>query len=533
MYMSARHQEGLAHILYGIDFGGGFVALTGEVGTGKTTLCHCLLQQLPKNIEVALILNSRLNVIELVATICDELGISYDKEHYSLKSLIDLLNQYLLTAHANGKRTVLLIDEAQNLSLDVLEQVRLLTNLETSKTKLLRIILVGQPELKALLARQDLRQLNQRITARYHLLPLSLDETRSYIRHRLMVSNGQPDIIKDSAIRKIYKLTSGIPRLINILCDRSLLGAYSTNSPNVTAAIVNHAAEEVLAMNTKKKTSVRVLTGLILVGVAATLGFYGLKSLWLPVHLNDSNLSVADSIILIRPQILIPDKAPNDLNPILASRSNSNLSNNTQAFYDWINNPELSLDAALMDSFKAWGKTSSAGNKIDCHSVESTGLHCVFGKANWKDILVLNRPVVLEFSLAGKKKFHALLTGFGQNQSLIYFKGNKIFSVADVLKYWDGYYLILEAPPVPDNNVMFYTQTSDRVLWLRYVLNSIDGKSNVEGQANYFDNELVTRIIDFQNNHQLTPDGKVGIKTLELLKNISRGLMTPHLKITD
>ena len=286
-------------------------------------------------------------------------------------------------------------------------------------------------------------------------------------------------------------------------------------------------------MNTKKKTSVRVLTGLILVGVAATLGFYGLKSLWLPVHLNDSNLSVADSIILIRPQILIPDKAPNDLNPILASRSNSNLSNNTQAFYDWINNPELSLDAALMDSFKAWGKTSSAGNKIDCHSVESTGLHCVFGKANWKDILVLNRPVVLEFSLAGKKKFHALLTGFGQNQSLIYFKGNKIFSVADVLKYWDGYYLILEAPPVPDNNVMFYTQTSDRVLWLRYVLNSIDGKSNVEGQANYFDNELVTRIIDFQNNHQLTPDGKVGIKTLELLKNISRGLMTPHLKITD
>lgn len=533
MYMSARHQEGLAHLLYGIDFGGGFVALTGEVGTGKTTLCHCLLQQLPKNIEVALILNSRLNVIELVATICDELGISYDKEHYSLKSLIDLLNQYLLTAHANGKRTVLLIDEAQNLSLDVLEQVRLLTNLETSKTKLLRIILVGQPELKALLARQDLRQLNQRITARYHLLPLSLDETRSYIRHRLMVSNGQPDIIKDSAIRKIYKLTSGIPRLINILCDRSLLGAYSTNSPNVTAAIVNHAAEEVLAMNTKKKTSVRVLTGLILVGVAATLGFYGLKSLWLPVHLNDSNLSVADSIILIRPQILVPDKAPNDLNPILASRSNSNLANNTQTFYDWINNPELSLDAALMDSFKAWGKTSSAGNKIDCHSVESTGLHCVFGKANWKDILVLNRPVVLEFSLAGKKKFHALLTGFGQNQSLIYFKGNKIFSVADVLKYWDGYYLILEAPPVPDNNVMFYTQTSDRVLWLRYVLNSIDGKSNVEGQANYFDNELVTRIIDFQNNHQLTPDGKVGIKTLELLKNISRGLMTPHLKISD
>ncbi|HEY5141064.1 MAG TPA: AAA family ATPase, partial [Methylococcales bacterium] len=177
IYMSPRHQEGLAHLLYGINVGGGFVALTGEVGTGKTTLCHCLLQQLPKNIDIALILNSKLNAIELLATICDELGIIYDKNQHSLKILIDLLNQHLLTAHANGRRTVLLIDEAQNLSMEVLEQIRLLTNLETSKTKLLQIILVGQPELKELLKRRDLRQLNQRITARYHLQPLSLDET--------------------------------------------------------------------------------------------------------------------------------------------------------------------------------------------------------------------------------------------------------------------------------------------------------------------------------------------------------------------
>jgi general secretion pathway protein A len=532
MYMSARHQEGLAHLLYGIDFGGGFVALTGEVGTGKTTLCHCLLQQLPKNIEVALILNSRLNVIELVATICDELGIIYDKAHYSLKSLIDLLNQYLLTAHASGKRTVLLIDEAQNLSLDVLEQVRLLTNLETSKTKLLRIILVGQPELKILLARQDLRQLNQRITARYHLLPLSLNETRAYIRHRLIVSNGQPDIFKDSAIRKIYKLTSGIPRLINILCDRSLLGAYSTNSFSVTPAIVNHAAEEVLAINNKKKTYINVLLGLLLVSVAAITGFYFFKNPSSPNHIVDDTLQVADSIIVIRPQFMVPDKAPYDLKPII-NNINSNLPGKVQSFYDWINNPELSLDAALRDSYIAWGKVVPEHNKVDCRSLDAMGLRCVFGKANWKDILALNRPAVLEFSLADKRKYHALLTGFGQNQSIIYFKDDKIFPVADVLKYWDGYYLMLDAPPSPNENLISYPQTSDQVLWLRYVLNSIDGKSSQVDQPRYFDKELSARVLGFQRQHQLTPDGKVGVKTLEILKTIARGLETPHLKIRD
>ncbi|MDD1611907.1 MAG: AAA family ATPase, partial [Methylococcaceae bacterium] len=252
IYMSHRHQEGLAHLLYGITVGGGFVALTGEVGTGKTTLCHCLLRELPDNIDIALILNPKLNAIELLATICDELGIAYDKHGQSLKSLVDALNHYLLAQHAAGRRTVLLLDEAQNLSMEVLEQIRLLTNLETSKTKLLQIILVGQPELKQMLRRQDLRQLNQRITARYHLLPLSLVETRAYVRHRLRVCGGEPDLFKDRAIRKIYKLSAGIPRIINILCDRALLGAYAGNAMHVTPGMVLNAAKETLAPAEKK-----------------------------------------------------------------------------------------------------------------------------------------------------------------------------------------------------------------------------------------------------------------------------------------
>ncbi|MGZ8235944.1 ExeA family protein, partial [Methylobacter tundripaludum] len=338
VYMSPRHQEGLAHLLYGINFGGGFVALTGEVGTGKTTLCHCLLQKIPENIDIALILNPKLNAVELLATICDELGISYDKNQHSLKNLIDLLNQHLLTGHANGRRTVLLIDEAQNLSMEVLEQIRLLTNLETNKTKLLQIILVGQPELKESLKRQDLRQLNQRITARYHLLPLSLNETRAYIRHRLTVCNGRPDIFKESAIRKIYQLSSGIPRMINILCDRALLGAYSTNTHAVTPAIVSAAAKETLAFSDKKPPSLTVLLSLLFLGAVAT----GIYFLTFGPKANRQN-----AVNTTAPDI--------QTEPI-----------QSKIFHDWINNPDYSLNAALIGTLKRWGKPVPENNQVDC-----------------------------------------------------------------------------------------------------------------------------------------------------------------------
>ena len=381
--MSERHQEGLAHLLYGINFGGGFVALTGEVGTGKTTLCHCLLQQLPKNIDIALILNSKLNAIELLATICDELGIIYDKNQHSLKNLIDLLNQHLLSAHANGRRTVLLIDEAQNLSMEVLEQIRLLTNLETSKTKLLQIILVGQPELKELLKRQDLRQLNQRITARYHLLPLSLDETRAYIHHRLIVSNGHPEIFKESAIRKIYKLSSGIPRVINILCDRALLGAYSTNTHVITPEIVSGAANETLAFADKKFPYLTALSGLLFFVCIAT-GIYFLKYWPKAINQATANLTKTYPAIQTLSDTVIQSSLIKKTHPI--EKINTVPVAKTKTFHDWINNPGYSLNSALISALKIWGKPIPQNNQVDCHYVETTGLRCVFGKASWKDI---------------------------------------------------------------------------------------------------------------------------------------------------
>ncbi|MEZ5542038.1 MAG: AAA family ATPase [Pseudomonadota bacterium] len=250
LYMSARHREALAHLLYGLGEGGGFVQLTGEVGTGKTTICRCLLEQVPDDVDIAMVLNPKVTALELIATVCDELGIGYPADCDSIKQLVDILNHYLLDAFARGRRTVLIIDEAQNLSADVLEQVRLLTNLETATQKLLQIILIGQPELRKLLAREDMRQLAQRVTARYHLEPISRAEAEAYIQHRLQICGVSGVLFDKRAVDRIHALSGGIPRLINVLCDRSLLGAYVEGKSQVDARIVRKAAREVLAEET-------------------------------------------------------------------------------------------------------------------------------------------------------------------------------------------------------------------------------------------------------------------------------------------
>ncbi len=246
LYMSRGHQEALALLVYGVSESGGFVLLTGEVGTGKTSVCRCLLEQLPDTADVALILNPRLNALELLATICDELGVAHPEDTNSLKVLVDLLNEHLLAVHAKGRHAVVIIDEAQNLSPEVLEQVRLLTNLETAKRKLLQIILIGQPELSDLLNRKEMRQLVQRITARYHLQPLDRAETRAYIQHRLAVGGLVPDLFDRAANNALYRYSRGIPRLINSLCERCLLGAYVQGRKDITRSIVRQAAAEVL-----------------------------------------------------------------------------------------------------------------------------------------------------------------------------------------------------------------------------------------------------------------------------------------------
>ncbi|REL32024.1 AAA family ATPase [Thalassotalea euphylliae] len=246
LFLGDRHKEALSHLSYGLGDTGGFVLLTGEVGTGKTTISRRLLEQLPENTQVAFILNPTLSCLELLATICDELNVRYKKTGTTLKYLTDKIQQKLLSNQAEGINTLLIIDEAQHLQPEVLEQLRLLTNLETNTKKLLQVVLIGQPELQQLLQRRDLRQLAQRITARYHLLPLTRKEVALYIKHRLTVADCHRQLFKPSAIALIHKISKGIPRLINLLCDRALATAYGNNDSVVNRKTVLTASEQAL-----------------------------------------------------------------------------------------------------------------------------------------------------------------------------------------------------------------------------------------------------------------------------------------------
>jgi general secretion pathway protein A len=262
LYMSQSHQEALATLLFGLGGNGGFVLLTGDVGAGKTTICRCLLEQVPEACDVAYIFNPKLTVVELLSTICDEFGIAYPAGNTSIKRFVDLLNAYLLEAHAKGRRAVLIIDEAQNLSAEVLEQVRLLTNLETNQRKLLQIILLGQPELAAMLEQPELRQLAQRIIARYHLGPLTKAEVKSYVKHRLEVSGAKRQLFPGALMGRVYSLSGGVPRVINTLCERALLGAYVQGKERVDRATLRQAACEVLPQRMAPRQKRNILLAL-------------------------------------------------------------------------------------------------------------------------------------------------------------------------------------------------------------------------------------------------------------------------------
>src|ERR1700691_4160720 len=275
LYLSARHADALAHLVYGINEAGGFSQLTGEVATGKTTTIRSLLARAPKNAEIALILNPRLSAGEFLLALCEELGLGPDERAAAnTKELVDLLNRYLLRAHSQGRRVVLIVDEAQNLAPEVLEYIRLLTNLETETQKLLQIILIGQPELRKLLAREDLRQLAQRITGRYHLDTLSRQETAAYVRHRMRVAGATADIFTRGALREVYNVSRGIPRVINIICDRALLGAYTQDLHQVPGALVRRAAAEVFDQERSPRWMPLLIGGLavaVLAGSGALL----------------------------------------------------------------------------------------------------------------------------------------------------------------------------------------------------------------------------------------------------------------------
>lgn len=271
LYMSEMHQEALAHLTYGATSEGCIILLTGKVGTGKTTICRCFLEQLSRETNIAVIINPKLSGDELLAAICDEFQITGIGSNPTTKDYIDSLNGYLLRTHAAGQQAVLVIDEAQNLDLDVLEMLRLLTNLETEKQKLLKIFLLGQSELATILSRPDLAQISQRITSRYHLKGLHRQDVEAYINHRITIAGGgRARLFNNASLKRIYELSHGIPRLINSLCDRALLGAYSEGKNKIDLKIIKKAAREVFGETVPKEKSFKPgklvsMAGLLLV----------------------------------------------------------------------------------------------------------------------------------------------------------------------------------------------------------------------------------------------------------------------------
>ena len=435
LFMGDKHREALAHLIYGVGDQGGFVVLTGEVGTGKTTICRCLLQQVPDNADVAFIINPKQSINQLLQSIFADLGVSCEPGLTS-KDLIDQLNQYLLEAHGRGRNTVLIIDEAQNLSVDVLEQLRLLTNLETNEKKLLQLVLLGQPELNTLLEKPTLRQLAQRVTARYHLEALQKNELPSYISFRLSVAGCRNELFSPAAVKRIYHYSKGVPRLINLLCDRCLLGVFATDQHMVTPKVVDKAAKEVFftAAENKQNFIQRFLKfGVLAAAVIAAAGFYQ----FMPAGDNSVASHGVKKSSVEKPAAVAPENVD--------AINSGGFPALHLAFNDLLALWELPSDKKWTNCLE-----QSPSSNLFCHHVlvqEETPEEETYLLA--KTLQQIDRPAILEFSFKGVVKY-LLLSGFDKGQAVA-FKGGgeyvfsqEVFQQLNVTAY---YYL----DRLPDN----------------------------------------------------------------------------------
>ncbi|MCR4300580.1 MAG: AAA family ATPase [Sulfuricaulis sp.] len=524
LYLSRGHQEALAHLQYGLSEAGGFVQLTGEVGTGKTLLIRALVERLPEGVDVALILYPVLTVSEFVAAICDELRVPYPGERASLKHLIDALNAHLLRTHAQGRRTVLIIDEAQNLSREVLEQIRLLTNLETTKHKLLQIILIGQPELSYMLAQQDLRQLAQRITARYGLAAITHDETRYYIAHRCRVAGARRLLFKYSALHHVHVLTGGIPRLINILCDRALLGAYTHGKSMADVSIIKRAAKELGSSAIPKRRVIpwTMAATSALAVVLAVFVWYGWPS-W-PRH-SSSGESVGQAVPSAAPSAM-PEATATPaaaVKPVSAeANAATSLPETAAGLEKALASPaaRTDTDTALKNLFDRWGvnyTTLSGGT--GCERALKAGLQCIYQSGTWNNLREHNRPAVIELQDSSGTKHHVLVSALTRDTvSLVMGDMSQEFAVQAVGRLWFGKYLLLLKPSLPKQGILSLGDRGEAIINLRDALARYRGEPLPANASDVFDKELQIQLMQFQSRHHLATDGVAGQITLDKLQ---------------
>jgi len=534
LYMSEHHREALAHLKYGIKSDGGFVLLTGEVGAGKTTLCRSLLEQLPENVVVAYVLNPKVSVIELLETICDELHIARP-EPVSIKKLVDRLNRYLLVSNARGLKTVLIIDEAQNLSIEVLEQLRLLTNLETNRYKLLQVVLLGQPELLQMLNRQELRQLSQRVTARCHLGSLNEEDISSYVQHRLNIAGCHRQLFPENLSKPLYQLTRGIPRLINLVCDRALLGAYVLERKQVDKKILLQAAREVLgerhSQNPIKSPWLAAgLACLVLLCFAA--GFWASKSSLLARNLSTAEpvaslpaepVEPRSSVMITPPTEATPQTAEQMPPENLAAAGLDQEPGQTEAPPPAESLPTTwpmdfatsqSKQAAFSDLATLWGLPPGSNRPDYCTYAKEYDLACLARKDSLETLRNMNRPAIMTLYADDGAPFHVVLAEL-ENDRALFVAGDtrQAMDVSAITSRWFGEYLLLWQRPPFQRRILQPGDKGDSVSWLAESLKEL-GLYEATGQEVRLEGALLGAFKHFQFVSGLTPDGVLGPMSL-------------------
>ena len=535
LFMSERHREALAHLLFGLDSGGGFVLLTGEIGAGKTTVCRLFLEQIPPRCNVAYIFNPKQTVLELLQSICDEFGIdtaNLASGPMTVKNFIDPLNAYLLATHAVKQNNVLIIDEAQNLSADVLEQLRLLTNLETNERKLLQIVLIGQPELRTMLAKPELEQLAQRVIARFHLDSLSADETVQYITHRLSVAGSAGAVpFTRAAMRRLHQRTRGVPRRINLLCDRALLGAYAAGKREVDTSTIELAAREVFGSDsfTPSPTSGgrwRPLAfGIALVAVILGGSVVALQ-LQRPADTARTPLASATRVPL-KPAVvsnasLVPKSDPISvpLEPPLSAAVSSMPAVVSSTVRD--------LPEAYRRLGKLWQLTLLGGEP--CAAAQKVGVYCFRSSKGLADIRQLDRPGVLTLFDNAHQNYYALLIGLNADRATLQVgEKTETVSLNALAHRWEGDYATFWRGPPEARRGIPKGASGPAVDWLvRHLALASGTPYQVASAERAFDAQLGMQVREFQLSQGLLPDGVAGAQTLMRLVSVTEA-NEPHL----
>jgi general secretion pathway protein A len=499
VFLSERHRDALAHLLYGIGKGGsgGFVQLTGEVGTGKTTLCRLLLEQLPENTRVALVLNPKVSPVELVETVCEELKLDIEGRRGSLKALVDTLNTFLLDAYAQGLRVVLIIDEAQNLSVEALEQVRLLTNLETPTQKLLQIILLGQPELRRLLEREDLRQLAQRITARYHLTPLNADESEAYVRHRMAVAGSRKLPFSRLGLRALYQRSGGVPRLINVIGDRALMAGFARDTDSIGERLVDLAADETLPGHARyylrRYGRWVALAAILVAGIAGVA--------WLQ-----------------RPRPVAPPPAPvvaqAEAPPAVDAAAELGAKLGT------VDGADLMAWTQLLARWQVSSQDVGVADAARCQPHIFPGFDCLRGHATLDQLLRFDRPLLLELEHDGKRGL-ALLRGVAGDAVRLDFAGvGHRLTRGELQRIWRGGFAVTWRLPADTPVPLRLGDAGNGVSWVKQQIARLDGHAEAGLGPAFFDNALEERVRKLQAAYGLTADGIVGQETLFALSSL-------------